>query len=333
MEDAPIFRFGLMSDVQYANIEHATNFSGSELRKYRQSAQHAAELIRYWSETHPDLSFIAQLGDLIDGQNAGEYGQGLAFSESQSEQALLTTLTGWRDCHYPTYHAVGNHELYNFSWERLAELLNGEYGASRHQISTPDHQQFYFSWKPAPRWRAVMLCCYEETVIKPRSEEVEARVEALLRAHNPNYGQPAPVNFFAGLSREKERYAPFNGGLGTAQLQWLTNTLREAHQEGERVIVMGHLPLYDAAASSRNIAFDADEALRILGESGVVVAYLAGHLHRGGYARDAAGIHHLTTQAPLTHGYCGATFQVYADRIEVVGVGSHRSYTLDLICG
>ena len=34
---------------------------------------------------------------------------------------------------------------------------------------------------------------------------------------------------------------------------------------------------------------------------GRVVAVLAGHLHRGGYAADESGIHHVTLQSPLNY--------------------------------
>ena len=337
MNDSLLFRFGLISDIQYADIEDASNFSGSEHRAYRDSARHTTQIINYWSALNPQLSFIAQLGDLIDGQNAGEYGQGLNLDGPQSDEALTILMNAWRDCPIPTFHAVGNHELYNFSWEKLADVLNGSQQGSQHRISIPssqvstEDQRFYFSWRPHPNWRMIMLNCYEMSVIRPLSENNHAEAEALLRSHNPNYGKPAPCNYFDGLSRDKLRFVPFNGGLGEQQRTWLKSELDEAKQVDEQVLVMGHLPLYPEAASPRNVAFDADEALSVLQQSGCVAAYFAGHRHRGGYAQDTTGIHHVTVQAPLIHGYCAATADVYSDRITICGEGAHKSYRLTLL--
>ena len=336
MNDTLIFRFGLISDIQYADIEDGTNFGGSEHRAYRDSIRHATRTINEWISLDIRPAFIAQLGDLIDGQNAGEYGQGLDLDEPQSERAFESVIEAWRDCPIPTYHAVGNHELYNFSWARLAQVLNGTHQGATHHISrsTRDagdsRDRFYFSWRPHPGWRMIMLNCYELSVIRPHSDEVLAEAEALLRAHNPNYGKPPPYNYFDGLTTDQLRYVPFNGGLGSQQIDWLTSELATARREGERVIAMGHLPLYPDAASPRNVAFDADEALSVLQASGCVVAYFAGHRHGGGYAQDSSGIHHVTIQAPLTHGYCAATADVCTSRIEISGEGGHRSYTLKM---
>ena len=62
-------------------------------------------------------SFILQLGDIIDGQNSGKYGQGLSKfspSGSQSDVALQEVLSmfskyGWSSD--KIYSAVGNHEF------------------------------------------------------------------------------------------------------------------------------------------------------------------------------------------------------------------------------
>ena len=45
------------------------------------------------------------------------------------------------------------------------------------------------------------------------------------------------------------------------------------------------------------------------------------HLHRGGYAIDKGGIHHVTLQSPLTFENCFGYIDAYADRLELVGCG------------
>eukprot|EP00967_Tisochrysis_lutea_P073955 scaffold99206_cov35-Tisochrysis_lutea.AAC.1 len=52
---------------------------------------------------------------------------------------------------------------------------------------------------------------------------------------------------------------------------------------------------------------------------GHVVAFLAGHLHRGGYAIDDEGIHHITVESPLTHTEAYGYVDVFCDRLEISG--------------
>eukprot|EP00906_Rhabdomonas_costata_P035051 RCo049275 len=73
--EQPKFRFGVIADVQYGDFDDASNFDGDELRSYRSSLQAVREAVRSWNAL--ELNFVAQLGDLIDGQNAGSYGAGL----------------------------------------------------------------------------------------------------------------------------------------------------------------------------------------------------------------------------------------------------------------
>ena len=84
----PLFRFGAIADIQYADIEDAMNFSKTENRCYRGTLQHTHTAVAYWNQQAPKLAFVAQLGDLIDGQNSGTYGQGLSFDEPQTQQAF-----------------------------------------------------------------------------------------------------------------------------------------------------------------------------------------------------------------------------------------------------
>ena len=182
--------FGLISDIQYADIDPASNFGGSEHREYRASACAARSALQSIVHRSSELSFIAQLGDLIDGQNAGEYGQGLALSEPQSEAALEQTLLAWEGLSTHVYHTIGNHELYNFTWEELSERLNCVRGACHHHLVGA---HAYGAISPQEGWRAIILNSYELNVIKPRDDETRRFTEALLRRMNPNYGKPPPL--------------------------------------------------------------------------------------------------------------------------------------------
>merc|ERR1712113_435931 len=91
------------------------------------------------------------------------------------------------------YHAVGNHELYNFSWDRLREKLNN---AERGwKVSDPGEegtcQGFYFSFRPVEGWTFIMLNPYEIAVEgHKKSSPNYRRAHELLTEYNPNYGKP-----------------------------------------------------------------------------------------------------------------------------------------------
>lgn len=159
----------------------------------------------------------------------------------------------------------------------------------------------------------------------------------MLREHNPRClaavenGEKG-MNFFDGLEGRNLRFVPFNGGLGTAQLDWLRSTVREAVARGDRIIVFGHLAMLKEASSERTMLYDAEDALRILHDDGRghCVAVVAGHLHRGGYALDERGIHHVTLRSPLNYRDSFGYADVYADRVEIVGSGELLSHSLPL---
>ncbi len=228
----------------------------------------------YWNAQAPNIQFIAQLGDLLDGQNAGKYGAGLKLSEPQSEIALEKLLVHIRRSLAPFHHALGNHELYNFSLEQLC---------ARGLIAGPD---CHYSLSPAPGWRVVMLNTYDAAMMHAPGSEARAFAEALIAQHNPQ-ALTGSGDFFAGLVGPAQRFVPFNGGVREAQMAWLRETLASAHSHGEKVLVLTHVPLLSAAASHRTVALNCDTVLDALHEhDNLVVAVFAGHDHSGGYARD-----------------------------------------------
>ena len=85
----PLFRFGLIADIQHCDCDDATNFAGTETRRYRSTPAQAGRAVAGWNALRePECAFVLQLGDLIDGQNAGGYGAGLSFDAPQSDVAL-----------------------------------------------------------------------------------------------------------------------------------------------------------------------------------------------------------------------------------------------------
>ncbi|MFH0911636.1 MAG: metallophosphoesterase [Planctomycetota bacterium] len=120
------------------------------------------------------------------------------------------------------------------------------------------------------------------------------------------------------------------GVLSKRQIAWLRRELARARGTGRRVLVFGHHPLIVEATCSFWAA-DPQPVIDAMLEAGCVVAYFAGHSHRGGY-EEKDGIHHFSFEGLVesaTDVSC-AIVEIHEDRLEVRGLGSHGSRTLRL---
>lgn len=102
--DEPLFRFGLVADVQYADKDRAG------ARRYRESLDNLRDCLALLAEE--ELEFVAQLGDLIDGRDGAE-------GSREDLAAVLAVMDG---IEAPWLHVVGNHCFSVPRGELLEEL-------------------------------------------------------------------------------------------------------------------------------------------------------------------------------------------------------------------
>ena len=224
----PIISFGLIADIQYADNDDRWNFTKTSLRRYRNALQLVDEACQYWLNKSPSISFILQLGDIIDG---------VSFTNQTSIKDLNSVLETFAK-HFPTvpiYHLWGNHELYNFS---RADLLNGPLCSFDTKDIFPGH---YGTITVCPNLRIIALDTYEFSALGvEETSEVYIQAIELLRKHNQNETLNSPT----GLRGHQRRFVQFNGGLSSKQLDWLKTQLTDSKSRNEKVIVTGnHLPL------------------------------------------------------------------------------------------
>lgn len=269
MQASAALAFGIIADVQYADADDGTDRNGKVPRHYRGALDVLRRAVDYFNGFgDAQLSFVAQLGDLIDGKNA----------PAESDAALATTLAIIQHSTTPFVHLVGNHELYNFDRLALAAKLG-----TRPSGRTVE----FYATQPAPGWRVLVLDGFQEAVIGwPEHDERRQRAVAFLRAKRLACGRPAdadPSDWMVGLSGADRRFNPYNGGFGARQLQWVRAQLCQAAEAGERVLVLSHLVLHAEACKKATMAWDCDEALSALhSQPGVVAAVFCGHEHEGG---------------------------------------------------
>lgn len=157
-DDKLLCAFGVIADVQYADIDNGMNYSQTAHRYYRRSLELVKTAVADWSTGKWRAEFVLQLGDLIDGLNARLGASGSALDTVMSE---LT-----RGDHV-VYHVLGNHDLYNFSHD---EFVTHDHMISsfinERGISTPSPgTSGYYHFSPAKGFRVVVLDNYEISML------------------------------------------------------------------------------------------------------------------------------------------------------------------------
>lgn len=221
----PVLSFGVIADVQYADIEDGYNFSRTRKRYYRNAVNLLKEAVSCWKNHEPAVKFVLQLGDIIDGFNRSR--------GSGSDKALETVMRELDSMQIPVYHNWGNHELYNFSRQYLfnSVLFSGHLADCS---SIPNCA--YYTIQPCPKLMIVSLDCYDISALGYNESDTKyQQAMEILAQKNPNPEKNDP----RGLQGDQSRFVKFNGGVGEEQLDWLDEKLRQAQDEEVNVIVMG----------------------------------------------------------------------------------------------
>lgn len=302
----PLFSFGVITDIQYADIDDGKSFLGVP-RYYRHALEGLQRAVQSWN-VKGDLSFAIHFGDIVDGYCPKEDSKA-AFNRVTNELANFTN--------GHVYHMIGNHCLYNLPREELNDIL---------AIPTSkERQQSYYSFTPHPGFLFVVLDGYDVSALGwPEDHPHTKLAHSLLNSRNPNEEKNSPD----GLVGVERRFVKFNGGVGDEQLEWLESTLREAEIANQKVFICCHLPLDPGVAFPSTLLWNYDVVMAIVHKFNCVVACVAGHAHNGGHSVDAHGVHHHVLEAVLecppgtdAYGYV----EVYPDRLRLCGTGRMAS--------
>ncbi|KAJ9677908.1 hypothetical protein PVL29_022720 [Vitis rotundifolia] len=303
----PLFSFGVISDVQYADIPNGQSFMGVP-RYYRHSILVLQRAVQKWNNLQK-LKFVVNFGDIVDG----------FCPKDQSLNAVQKIVDEFKNFDGPSYHMIGNHCLYNLPRNMLLPLLN-----------IPSFEgRAYYDFSPTPTYRFVVLDGYDISAIGWPSDHPKT-LEALkfLQEKNPNLDKNSPVGL-VGLER---RFLMFNGAVGKEQMEWLDSVLQDATKLKQKVVVCCHLPLDPGTLSPEALLWNYDEVMDVIHKYNCVKVCLSGHDHKGGHSIDSHGIHHRVLEAALecppgsdAFGY----IDVYDDRLTLSG--TDRMESTDMI--
>lgn len=178
--EPPLFTFGVIADVQYADIDDGYNYSRTRRRYYRSSLQLLRNARKSWSESAVKPDFVLQLGDIIDGFNK---------PRDASDSALDAVLEEFRSCPAEVHHVWGNHEFYNFSRSSLLRSrLNSRVHGDRSPSGAPARSDIYaYQFSPHPGFRFVVLDAYDVSLLgREESSEEYRNALNLIKQHNNN---------------------------------------------------------------------------------------------------------------------------------------------------
>lgn len=324
-DQIPLFSFGIIADVHYADLEDGTNFAKTQKRCYRQSLSFVEKAVLDWKakdSPNEKISFVLDVGDVIDEHNN--------FDRKASETALETIIRAYDASGVPIYHIWGNHEFYNFTRKELfenAKMNPFVVGRTEKSLSErPPDCASYFHFSPFPGYRLIILDTYEISMLgRDEKDESYRTAEKILRAKNKN----EELNSFRDLPLCDVRFVKFNGGVSEQQIKWLDDVLSTSHDHKEIVLMASHIPIYSCSTDSVCLCWNAEEILEVLHKYSCVVAFFAGHTHNRIHAQDEGGIHHLTLagvikplpKADAAHG----TVVVYRDRIVFEDAGARET--------
>jgi manganese-dependent ADP-ribose/CDP-alcohol diphosphatase len=216
----PIVSFGLITDIHYADNDDRWNFSKTSLRRYRNALKLVDQACDYWLNHQYPISFILQLGDIIDG---------ICEINKKSNNDLQTILKQFRKFS-PIYHLWGNHELYNF---KRKQLLNGPLCSFNVETISPSH---YGVIDVCLKLKILALDTYELSLLGvEKDSEIYRQALNIFRQNNPN----EKVNEWEGLEGFQRRFTQLNGALTTKQLDWLKEQLIKSRNLNENVIIIG----------------------------------------------------------------------------------------------
>ncbi|XP_033108041.1 manganese-dependent ADP-ribose/CDP-alcohol diphosphatase-like [Anneissia japonica] len=321
----PQFSFGVIADVQYADNDNCYNFSQTNMRYYRNALPSLRNAVDHWMKDKRNISFVVQLGDVIDGCNTKNGGK------AESWRVLSLVMDELDQFPGPVHHLIGNHELYNFTRDELCEsklfsVVNGFMSTQNYNCAREDdsRKKFYYHFSPFEGYRFVIMDSYDVAMLGWGEDcSVTQQSREILTSVNFNKELNSPV----GLKGNDRRFVEFNGAIGERQRQWLKEVLQSAENDNEKVMIFGHIPFYPHKKDQMCLLWDYELVLEILHKFSCVVATFAGHLHRTRYTLDA-NIHHICIPAvvetpPGSDAF--GTIDVYANRIILNGHGSVES--------
>lgn len=320
-------KVGILSDIQYANMDDAASCSGSK-RYYRNTLTCVEQAVSSW--TVQNVNCVVNLGDIIDAYN---------MVTDTSEQALQAVLDVFDKLPHDVdvRHVLGNHCVCH-PVER--ECLLDKLGMNC-QTKEAQDERGYYAFVPKDDWKLIVLdgcdvCTYAWNKEHPKFREAHTILtnnsDIKLLPDNSNFRKLLKAkrkedikesDYIGNLEGLNQRFVFYNGAVGQKQLEWFEKELDDAKAAEQNVLVFCHMPLLPGICRPGMLLWNYDEVLDTMHRyKENVKGVFGGHVHHFGFKRDDCGIPHMVLPAVLEtepgrdgHG----VVEAYSDKIVVNG--------------
>ena len=317
-DSKPIITFGVLTDVQYAEIENTLNYRKDRMRYYKNGINLIRQAVQYWHENieENNFKFIIQLGDILDGKFVKDRENALNLVLNELNSDFKTLIPDFQ-----LYHIWGNHEFYNY---KRNEIINTELNSARLVNPSVSQNANYYKIDLTNDIKLICLDFYEFSALGyDEDNEVYKEAMSLLRSNNKN----EDLNNNHGLIGFSRRFTALNGALDRKQIKWLIDELETLKATNSKAIIIGHIPIHPMTSPNTfGLAWNYQEILDIFYRySEFVLAYLSGHDHNGAYYKcKTTNIHYITIPSileapPKKNSF--ATIKLFHDRIFIEGNG------------
>jgi manganese-dependent ADP-ribose/CDP-alcohol diphosphatase len=204
----------------------------------------------------------------------------------------------YNDLNMPDYKLLGNH-----AFEEVGDSLKD---TVIYLYNMPDYY-YHFAYND---WRFIILdgtelAAYDSILHPDLREEADSLWQSVQGQINDE---------------------TWNGGIGRKQMQWIENTVTDAMNNGEKVILFCHFPVYPEHYLN---LWNREAIIDIVEKYENIVAYINGHNHDGNYG-FLNGKHYIT-QKGMVETYDTSSFsilEIYDNKLVFNSYGLMNNHTI-----
>lgn len=221
-------------------------------------------------------------------------------------------------------------DLIDRGWDNLEPALS-IYRRSRHEcLFLPGNHDFLVEPERIAAVRATLgmpAPYYSFTRAGIRFVVIDGCEESLFATvADPKRHAKARTRLDALKAKGAQNAMDWNAGISERQFAWIAGQLEAARTLGQKVIVMGHYPIYPA---TDHCLWDAEVVRDLLASAPHVLAYLCGHDHRGGLGRaGTCWFVNFKGMVDTVSENAFARVDLYPDRLDIRGFGREESRAL-----
>ena len=206
LDQKALVTFGLITDIQYADVDDGMSYDKTRHRYYRNSLKLVREAVAYWKQHEIEddckFKFFLQLGDIIDlaAKNKNESAESLQAVMIELDKLVLNEPI---ENEPKLLHLWGNHEMYNF---QRKELINSVLNTAKSLQQNHLLNTNCYTYDVTENLRLICLDNYKSSLLgyeETDNEYIKALQLLQIKNKNDNLNSPnGKLCYFLGIFEE-----------------------------------------------------------------------------------------------------------------------------------